>query len=42
MFFSDDYVNEAAQLQKGQKITVVGKCEGKLMNVMIKGCSLEK
>ena len=41
-FFSDDYVNEAAQLQKGQKITVIGKCEGKLMNVMIKGCSLEK
>lgn len=41
-FFSDDYVNEAAQLQKGQKITVVGKCDGKLMNVMLKGCNIEK
>lgn len=41
-FFSDDYINEAAQLQKGQKITVVGKCDGKMMNVMLKGCSIEK
>ena len=41
-FFSDDYINEAAQLQKGQKITVVGKCEGKMMNVMLKGCSITK
>ena len=41
-FFSDDYVSDASQLQKGQKITVVGKCDGKLMNVMLKGCSIEK
>lgn len=41
-FFSDNYVNEAAQLQKGQKITIIGKCDGKLINVMIKGCSIEK
>ena len=37
-FFSDAHKNAAAQLRKGQRITVKGKCDGKLGNVMIKGC----
>lgn len=40
-FFAEDHVNMAAQLSKGQRITVKGKCEGKLMNVMLKGCVIE-
>ena len=40
-FFAEDHVNQAAQLSKGQQITVKGKCEGKLMNVMLKGCVIE-
>lgn len=39
-FFSEDYLEAAANLSKGQKITVTGKCDGKLMNVMLKGCSI--
>lgn len=40
-FFSDDNANKAAQLKKGQKITVIGKCDGKMMNIMMKGCIME-
>jgi hypothetical protein len=40
-FFSDKYAGEAAQLRKGQKITVKGRCDGKFMNVLVKGCVLQ-
>lgn len=40
-FFAEDHVNKAANLSKGQRITVKGKCDGKLMNVMLKGCVIE-
>jgi len=39
------YLNDAdaaAQLQKGQRITVYGTCEGVMMNVMMKNCDLVK
>lgn len=40
-FFAEDHVRTASQLSKGQTITVKGKCDGKLMNVMLKGCVIE-
>ena len=40
-FFAEGHANTAAQLQKGQQITVKGKCDGKLMNVLLKGCVIE-
>jgi hypothetical protein len=40
-FFAEDHVNTASQLSKGQQITVKGKCDGKMMNVMLKGCVIE-
>lgn len=40
-FFSESYVGIASQLSKGQRITVKGMCDGKLMNVMLNGCVIE-
>ena len=40
-FFSKDHTNEAAQLKKGQTITIKGKCQGKMMNILLRGCSLQ-
>jgi hypothetical protein len=37
-FFSDDYATKAAQLSKGQKITIKGMCDGLMMNVLMRGC----
>jgi hypothetical protein len=37
-FFADKHASEAAQLRKGQSITVKGRCDGKMMNVLLKGC----
>jgi hypothetical protein len=37
--FIDDKV-AVAQLQKGQKITIYGQCDGLMMNVLMKNCEL--
>ena len=37
--FLDD-ADVASQLQKGQKITVYGKCSGLMMNVLMKDCKV--
>ncbi|MSP70484.1 MAG: hypothetical protein EXR20_09440 [Bacteroidetes bacterium] len=39
--FSDNHTNEAAGLKKGQTITIKGKCDGKMMNILLSGCSLQ-
>jgi hypothetical protein len=39
-FFSDNHVSQLANLQKGQRITVRGKGDGKLFNVHVRGCSI--
>lgn len=41
-FFSDDYEKAIANLRKGQAITIKGKCDGKLMNVLLKECIIEQ
>ena len=41
-FFSDKHADAAAQLRKGQAITVRGRCDGMLMNVFVKGCVISK
>jgi hypothetical protein len=40
-FFAEDHIQTAMKLSKGQKITVKGKCNGKMMNVLLKGCIIE-
>jgi len=40
-FFAEDHVSAASQLTKGQTITVKGRCDGKLMNVMLEGCVIQ-
>lgn len=40
-FFSESHVQEAANLSKGQTITVKGICDGQMMNVILKGCIIE-
>ncbi len=40
-FFAEDHIQTAMKLSKGQKITVKGQCNGKMMNVLLKGCIIE-
>ena len=40
-FFAESHVDEAVQLSKGQTITIKGKCDGKMMNVLLRGCTIE-
>ena len=40
-FFSDKHVSQLANLQKGQRITVRDKGDGKLFNVHVRGCSIQ-
>ena len=37
-FFSDSDAGRVANFRKGQHLTVKGKCSGKMMNVLIRGC----
>lgn len=39
--FSDNHTNEAAGLKKGQTVTIKGKCDGKMMNILLSGCTLQ-
>jgi len=40
--FATSHTNEVAGLEKGQSITIKGKCEGKsIFNVNLGGCSLQ-
>ena len=41
VMFSDAYTNQVARLRKGMRITVVGRCQGLMMNVLIKDASIE-
>ncbi|MCW5931160.1 MAG: hypothetical protein KIS69_05765 [Bacteroidetes bacterium] len=40
-YFADNHTNEAAQLSKGMRITVKGKCDGMMMNVLLRGCAVQ-
>ncbi|MCQ4637174.1 hypothetical protein NE619_10595 [Anaerovorax odorimutans] len=41
-FFSDDeQIKKVMDLKPGQKITIVGRCDGKFGNVLIKDCKIE-
>jgi len=40
-FFSKAHTDQAATLKKGQKLTVKGKCTGKMMNVLMRGCIIQ-
>ena len=36
--FGDEHKSQLAALSKGQTVTIVGECEGKMMNVLLKNC----
>ena len=39
--FSDDHKNALAGLKKGQSVTLLGTCNGKFGNVLLKDCRIE-
>ena len=39
-YFDDAHGGQLANLKKGMKVSVKGKCVGKMMNVLLKGCVL--
>ena len=39
--FAEDHKSQLVNAAKGQQVNVKGKCEGKLGNVLLRGCSLE-
>lgn len=41
-FFADSHTSDAASLSKGDYVTIKGKCDGLMMNVLIRGSSLVK
>jgi len=40
-FFADSQTSVAADLKKGQNISIKGKCEGLMINVLLKGCTVK-
>lgn len=41
-YFDASHTDETATLSKGQNIKILGLCDGKLMGVNLKGCSIKK
>ena len=41
-FFSENQTDEIAKLKKGTSVKIKGKCNGKSMNVSMKGCTIVK
>jgi hypothetical protein len=39
-FFPKKDKDQLSQLRKGQAVTITGRCQGKMMNVLLKGCVL--
>jgi len=39
--FSDAHKSQLANAKKGQSVRVKGKCSGKMMNVILRGCRLQ-
>lgn len=37
-FTKDDEIDKVSELEKGETVTVVGKCDGKALNVQLKDC----
>ena len=41
-FFKDEeQINKVAELSKGDTVTIIGKCDGKSMNVEVNDCSFK-
>jgi len=41
-FFNSSSESQLAQLQKGQNVTLLGKVDGKMGNILVKNCSVVK
>ena len=39
-FFAEEQAGEVGQLTKGSQVTVLCRCDGKFMNVLLKGCQI--
>jgi len=39
--FADEHKSHVASAAKGQQVTIRGRCDGKLMNVLLRGCRFE-
>jgi len=39
-FIAKDFISKAATVSKGSTITITGTCDGKLLNVLVKDCTL--
>ncbi len=39
-FISKDFISKAATVSKGTTITITGTCDGKMMNVLLKDCTM--
>ena len=40
-FFAESHETQLAGLRKGANVSVKGRCDGKMMNVLMRGCTLE-
>lgn len=40
-FFADDHTEELSGISKGQYVTIQGRCDGKLGNIFLRGCSIK-
>jgi len=41
-YFAKAHENELAGLRQGMSVSVKGRCDGKMINVMMKGCTLAR
>jgi RecG-like helicase len=41
-YFAQAHEGQLAGLRKGMTVSVKGRCDGKMMNVLMRGCTLEK
>ncbi|GIW90596.1 MAG: hypothetical protein KatS3mg109_1028 [Pirellulaceae bacterium] len=39
--FADKYKSQLANVRRGQYVTIKGRCEGKHLNVLLRGCSFK-
>lgn len=39
--FADEHKSQLANAAEGQQVTIKGKCDGKLGNVLLRGCTFE-
>ena len=41
-FFAESHASELSGLREGMNISIKGRCDGLMMNVMMKGCTIQR